>query len=514
ADQWERITAGVEQRARALELFLRDGYGPGEIVRAGVVPQEALDRAPGYRRYGRAVPDGALHAPVSGADLVSTGPGEWLVLEDNLRMPGGLAMAVTVRDRIREGYPGFDARGEVHDPGAGLGALRDTLRAAAPDGVGDPSIAVVAGEDELSAHDLRHAAEAVDAPLITPARLRADEGGVWRIDGDERLPVVVLYVRMDEESLLSSAAADGTPLRAGLPAAMAARTGAGGNAPGHRGADDMVVKPIDGYGGSGITVGPECSPRELDERRGELRRHGERFVAQEVQSLSTLPTFDGDELSRRHVDLRAFIMLRNGPTGEVEASAPPVAVTRVAPAGTMLVNASSGGGGKDTWIRRACTRGSHRHRAHRRRADRSRRDDRDRGDGGVRIEGAGRPAGRRGRRRRRAAAHLVAVPVAGRLRPRARAHRPDRPPACCPAAARPGRGRGRWAGAGRDPAGRGPGPPGGLLPGRPVARLRGGPGRRRARTDLAGQQRPGRPQRAPTARRGRRHRAHRGLGRR
>src|SRR5699024_3772179 len=207
-------------------------------------------------------------------------------------------------------------------------------------------------EDELSAHDLRHAAEAVVAPLITPARLRADEGGVWRIDGDERLPVVVLYVRMDEESLLSSAAADGTPLCAGLLAAMAAGTVSVVDAPGNGVADDtaiyammpsityfylgeetllqqvathlsadpdqraqildqldeMVVKPIDGCGGCGITVGPECSPRELDERRGELRRHGERFVAQEVQSLSTLPTFDGDELSRRQVDLRAFIM--------------------------------------------------------------------------------------------------------------------------------------------------------------------------------------------------------------
>src|SRR5699024_8656393 len=127
ADQWDRITAGVEQRARALELFLRDVYGPGEIVRAGVVPQEALDRAPGYRRYGRAVPDGALHAPVSGADLVSTGPGEWLVLEDNLRMPGGLAMAVTVRDRIREGYPAFHAR---RGPRAGRGSGRAARRPA------------------------------------------------------------------------------------------------------------------------------------------------------------------------------------------------------------------------------------------------------------------------------------------------------------------------------------------------------------------------------------------------
>src|SRR5699024_797307 len=75
--------------------------------------------------------------------------------------------------------------------------------------------------------------------------------------------------------------------------------------------DEMVVKPIDGYGGSGITVGPECSPRELDERRGELRRHGERFVAQEVQSLSTLPTFDGDELSRRHVEDRKSTRLNS-----------------------------------------------------------------------------------------------------------------------------------------------------------------------------------------------------------
>ena len=116
---------------------------------------------------------------------------------------------------------------------------------------------------------------------------------------------------------------------------------------------ELVVTPIDGYGGSGITVGPECSPRELDERRDELRRGGARFVAQEGQSLSTLPTFDGHELQRRHVDMRAFVMLSRDAAGQIVAEAPPVAMTRVAPAGTMVVNASSGGGGKDTWIHRA-----------------------------------------------------------------------------------------------------------------------------------------------------------------
>lgn len=398
ADQWGRISAGIEQRARALEMFLRDIYGEGEIIRAGVVPQDALDRAPGFRRTGRMVPEGTMRAAVSGVDLVSTGSGEWVVLEDNLRMPGGLAMAVTLRERILEAYPEFGARGEIQDPAEGLEMLRATLRAAAPEGVGEPSIAVVVAPDELTAHDLVHAAEAVGGAVVTPRDLTGAEGRLWRYDDDEeRIGIDVLYVRMDEESLLSSTGRDGAVLRRGLLEAISTGAVSMVNAPGNGAADDkaiyalvpsiidfylgekpligqvgtflcadpaqleqvldrldeLVVKPIDGYGGSDITVGPECSLRELDERRGELRRHGERFVAQEVQALSTLPTFDGRDLQRRHVDLRAFVMLRSGPTGEILASAPPVALTRVAPAGTMVVNASSGGGGKDTWIHRA-----------------------------------------------------------------------------------------------------------------------------------------------------------------
>ncbi|WP_163376973.1 carboxylate--amine ligase/circularly permuted type 2 ATP-grasp protein [Dietzia sp. Alg238-R159] len=397
ADQWARISAGIEQRARAMEMFLRDIYGAGEISRAGVVPAEALQRAPGFRPTGRAVPEGVLHAPVCGVDLVSTAPGEWIVLEDNLRMPGGMAMAVALRDRIAEGFPEFGARSEVHDPREALAMLTDTLRAAAPEGVDDPAIGVVVAEDELEAYDLKSVTEAVGGTLVTPSDLVCEDSALWRIEGGERQKIDVLYVRMDEEMLLSSTGANGTALRSGLLNAMAEHGVAVVNAPGNGAADDkaiyamvpkiidfylgekpligqvdtylcadpdqrrqvldrlgeLVVKPIDGYGGSDITVGPECSPRELDERRDELRRHGDRFVAQEVQPLSTLPTFDGHELQRRHVDMRAFVMLRHGEGGDILASAPPVALTRVAPAGTMVVNASSGGGGKDTWIHRA-----------------------------------------------------------------------------------------------------------------------------------------------------------------
>jgi len=112
----------------------------------------------------------------------------------------------------------------------------------------------------------------------------------------------------------------------------------------------MVVKPIDGLGGTGVMIGPEATEQELAERRKELIGHPERFVAQEVVRLSTHPTFDGQGLYPHHVDLRAFVHLRADGEGNVSAHMAPAALTRVAPAGSMIVNSSRGGGGKDTWI--------------------------------------------------------------------------------------------------------------------------------------------------------------------
>ena len=117
--------------------------------------------------------------------------------------------------------------------------------------------------------------------------------------------------------------------------------------------DELVVKPIDGYGGTGITVGPECSEDELEERRSEIRETPERFVAQDIIPLSTLPTLSDGAFAPSHVDLRAFVMQRpdpNDPSRTIAQTAP-TAMTRVAPVGTMIVNVSAGGGGKDTWIK-------------------------------------------------------------------------------------------------------------------------------------------------------------------
>jgi carboxylate-amine ligase len=110
--------------------------------------------------------------------------------------------------------------------------------------------------------------------------------------------------------------------------------------------DELVVKPVDGYGGLGVVVGPRATEEELAKTRTLIAEQPERWIAQETVMLSTHPTFTGTRLRPRHVDLRVFVYYGAEPV------VVPAALTRVAPAGSLVVNSSRGGGGKDTWLSR------------------------------------------------------------------------------------------------------------------------------------------------------------------
>jgi uncharacterized circularly permuted ATP-grasp superfamily protein len=76
-----------------------------------------------------------------------------------------------------------------------------------------------------------------------------------------------------------------------------------------------------------------------------VRADPENYIAQPTIQLSTAPTFVGNGIEARHVDLRPFIL--HG----VETKLVPGALTRVAlKRGSLVVNSSQGGGSKDTWV--------------------------------------------------------------------------------------------------------------------------------------------------------------------
>lgn len=397
-EDWQRLSIGLGQRARALNLFLRDIYSAQAIVADGVINRQVVDRASGFRSTGRLSAQ-PVRAHISGTDLVCDGAGHWMVLEDNLRVPSGVAYAMVNRRMLDTHMPELTHPDGVADVECVPGLLLDSLRAAAPAGApAEPEVVLLSSGWEDSAwFEHTFLAKEMGIPVVQPSDLSVRNGELVRHSGSHggnARTVHVAYTRMDEDMLLSSLGHDGAELRPGLLRAVQNGTVTIANALGNGIGDDkaiyayvpamieyylgeqplldqvptwvcaereqrdhvldhldeMVVKPVDGSGGRGVIIGPEASDQTLHDCRHELLTRPERYIAQEVVDLSTHPTFDGDGMFPRHVDLRAFVHLRADSGDSVTAHVMPAALTRVGPRGSRIVNSSAGGAGKDTWV--------------------------------------------------------------------------------------------------------------------------------------------------------------------
>ncbi|WUH95608.1 circularly permuted type 2 ATP-grasp protein [Streptomyces sp. NBC_00433] len=406
ARDWKALRAGLGQRVRALEAFLHDAYGEQAVLRDEVVaprflPERQVEGAAGIP--GR---PGTVRVNIAGIDLVRDAAHGWLVLEDNLRVPSGIAYAHAAR-RLGPVVPGPHVLG-VDDVPATLARV---LRSAAP--VPEPRLMLLSDGPENSAwYEHRTLAEEMGCALHTTGDLVVREGRVHAVRGSrtgpdgasyDDLPFDVVYRRIDEDDLAKADGADGAPLWPALLAAARAGRVTFANAVGNGIADDkalyamvprliryylaeepllrqvptllpgepgvldevldrladLVVKPVGGQGGAGVVIGPHASPEELARLRAELLVSPHAWVAQDVVQLTSHPTFDGERLEPRVVDLRVFVCAEREGDGlgavGLTTTVLPSAMTRVAAGGSLVVNSSRGGGAKDTWILRGAS---------------------------------------------------------------------------------------------------------------------------------------------------------------
>jgi carboxylate-amine ligase len=397
SEDWAGLTAGLTQRVRALEAFIRDVYTERAIVADGVVPAMVVEDAPGLNRVGRTIPRDAVRIAVAGIDLVRDRADHWLVLEDNLRVPSGIGYSVTSRRLIRSVMPDLEPPAGVVGLEQVPGMLHSALLSATdPDDPGFDEVALLtAGESDSAYFEHKLLANRMGVPLVTPRQLQVTDQGVYLVGTGARRRLSALYRRIDENVLLRSRGADLRPIGRALVNAVHRGTVAMLNALGNGVADDklvyayvpqmisyylgeqvlldnvptypcvdpearaevldrldeLVLKPVDGYGGQGIVIGPHAERAELVELAEEIRRNPAGWVAQDLVELSTHPTFAGGKLEPRAVDLRAFV-LQSRRGGQPHAEVLPSALSRMAPAGSMIVNSSRGGGAKDTWVLR------------------------------------------------------------------------------------------------------------------------------------------------------------------
>lgn len=388
-EEWERLEAGLLQRVRALNAFLLDAYGPQRIFDAGVMPRRLLKTSEGYAPAVQGLLDPTVPpATVAGLDLVRGRDGELRVLEDNLRMPSGAAYALAVREVVAAELE-VPLRPRGH--GGYLQRLGAALRAAAPEGRGEPVVAILSDGPENGAwYEHERIARELGLPIVTPEQLELSRERIFaRLSRERRVQVDVIYRRQDADRLTKE---DGSLTELGellLPALRSGRLrcanalGTGladdklthayvermidfyfgeepllrsvpsydlSNEDDRREAmerlDELVIKPRGGFGGHGVTIMPRASEPERKRAVAVVRRRPERFIAQEPVEISSHPTVRGGALRPRRVDLRPFVV--SAPGGETAMIG---GLTRYAQgAGEMVVNSSQGGGCKDTWV--------------------------------------------------------------------------------------------------------------------------------------------------------------------
>lgn len=390
-DEWRHLEAGLTQRLAALNHFLQDIYGEARILTDGVVPLDMVRDCPQYRMQMRGVqiPNGTWVA-ICGTDIVRTNDG-FRVLEDNLRVPSGVSYMIAnrkaVKKSLRRLYRGYKVR-EVEQYGR---ALLATLQELAPSGRSDPCIALLTpGVYNSAFYEHMFLARELGASLVEGRDLLVNDGFVYMRTTAGLRRVDVIYRRVDDDFIDPLEFRPDSLL--GVPGLLhACRLGRVviANAPGTGVADDksvyafvpdmikyylgeeailqnvetylcrrprdleytldnlanLVVKRVGESGGYGMLIGPHASAKERDEYAMQIRDNPADFIAQPVLALSRAPCYVDGDAAPRHVDLRPFV-LRGKDTRIV-----PGAFCRVAlREGSLVVNSSQGGGGKDLWV--------------------------------------------------------------------------------------------------------------------------------------------------------------------
>ena len=392
--EWARLSAGLEQRVKALNAFLADVYGAAEIVAAGKIPGDLVYRNPYFRpeMVGvRLAHD--IYIQIAGIDIVRVDDQDFYVLEDNARTPSGVSYMLENREVMMRLFPDLFAVNRIapveNYPEELLATLKSVAPYSAPE---DPTVALLTpGPFNSAYYEHSFLADKLGIELVEGRDLLVRDNVVLMRTTEGPKRVDVIYRRIDDDFLDPLTFRPDSTL--GVPGLMHAYRSGNitlANAVGTGVADDkavysympeivrfylgeepilknvptwrcrepdslayvlehldeLVVKEVAGSGGYGMLVGPAADKATRDAFALKIKADPAEFIAQPTLALSTSPTFVNAGIAPRHVDLRPFVL-----SGADKVRIVPGGLTRVAlKENSLVVNSSQGGGTKDTWV--------------------------------------------------------------------------------------------------------------------------------------------------------------------
>jgi uncharacterized circularly permuted ATP-grasp superfamily protein len=387
---WNALEKGLIQRITALNLFIHDIYNKQQILKDGIVPRELIETSKCYLTACQGLkPPKKIWCHITGTDLIRDDKGQFLVLEDNLRCPSGVSYMLENRELSKQIFPEILANTNVRPVSDYPTRLFEMLKHIS--NRPDPNIVVLTPGIYNSAYfEHSYLAQQMGVELVS-ARDLVVSGGYVKMRTTRGFEIVdVIYRRLDDTFLdpktFNPDSMIGVP---GIFEVYKKGNVALANAPGTGVADDkviyayvpriikyylgedaiipnvqtyvcredndlkyvldnienLVVKEANEAGGYGMLIGPKATKADHAEFRIKVKNNPRNYIAQPVISLSRVPCLIDGQAEGRHVDLRPYILY-----GE-NINVIPGGLTRVAlRKGSLVVNSSQGGGGKDTWV--------------------------------------------------------------------------------------------------------------------------------------------------------------------
>lgn len=393
SEQWSHVERGLTQRITALNLFLHDVYHEGKILSQGVIPREIVYSCQQFRRQmrGLQVPRN-VYVAIAGTDLLRLNSGEFVVLEDNLRVPSGVSYMLTNRRVMKRTLPHLFRNYGVRPIEHYSQALLSTLRSIAPEGRPEPSIVLLTPGVYNSAYfEHTYLARQMGIELVEGRDLVIHDNIVYMRTTGGLKRVDVIYRRVDDDFIdplafrpdsilgvpglfnayragnltlanaFGTGVADDKALYAYVPAIIKYYLGEDpilNNVETYlmtdkqqrdyvvANLDKLVVKAVGESGGYGMLVGPQSSAAQREEFKERIEANPRNYIAQPTLDFSRSPCLLEDgTIEPRHVDLRPYILFGD------KVTIVPGGLTRVAlRKGSLVVNSSQGGGSKDTWV--------------------------------------------------------------------------------------------------------------------------------------------------------------------
>lgn len=390
AREWERLEQGLKQRIKALNMFIHDVYNEQYILKDGVVPRDLIESSKCFLPacMGLTPPKG-IWCHITGTDLIRGGDGEFMVLEDNLRCPSGVSYMLENRELTKQSFPDILARTGVRPVSDYPARLLEQLQYLS-DRPSPKVVVLTPGVYNSAYFEHSYLAQQMGVELVDARDLVVVDGYVKMRNTKGFEIVDVIYRRLDDTFLDPLVFNPDSLL--GIPGIFEVyKNGrvALANAPGTGVADDkviyayvpriikyylqeepiipnvptyicreeedrayvldhieeLVVKEANEAGGYGMLIGPKATKDDHDEFRKRILENPRNYIAQPTISLSRVPCMIDGKPEGRHVDLRPYILYGK------DINVIPGGLTRVAlRKGSLVVNSSQGGGGKDTWV--------------------------------------------------------------------------------------------------------------------------------------------------------------------